>query len=61
MAALEPAILLPAHGEAITDTATIVEDFSVLAEALQYIVDHTIEGLNSGKRKDQIHASVQLP
>jgi alkyl sulfatase BDS1-like metallo-beta-lactamase superfamily hydrolase len=61
MAALEPAILLPAHGEAITDTATIVENFSVLAEALQYIVDHTIEGLNAGKRKDLIYGSVQLP
>ena len=61
MAALEPSILLPAHGAAITDTAVIVENFSVLAEALQYIVDFTIEGLNSGKRKDLIYGSVQLP
>ena len=61
MAALEPKILLPAHGEAITDTATIIENFSVLAEALQYIVDHTVEGLNAGKRKDLIYGSVQLP
>ena len=61
MAALEPEILLPAHGEEITDTATIVENFSVLAEALQYIVNYTIEGLNAGKRKDQIYGSLQLP
>ena len=61
MAALEPDVLLPAHGEEITDTATIVENFSVLAEALQYIVDYTIEGLNSGKRKDLIYGSLQLP
>ena len=61
MASLEPKILLPAHGEAITDTATIVENFSVLAEALQYIVDHTVDGLNAGKRKDLIYGSVQLP
>ena len=61
MASLEPKILLPAHGEAITDGATIVESFSVLAEALQYIVDYTIEGLNAGKRKDLIYGSVQLP
>ncbi|MBE9539569.1 MAG: MBL fold metallo-hydrolase, partial [Proteobacteria bacterium] len=52
MAALEPEVLLPAHGKEITNTATIVENFSVLAEALQYIVDYTIEGLNAGKRKD---------
>jgi alkyl sulfatase BDS1-like metallo-beta-lactamase superfamily hydrolase len=61
MASLEPQILLPAHGDAITDGATIVENFSVLAEALQYIVDYTIEGLNAGKRKDLIYGSVQLP
>ncbi len=61
MAALEPAYLLPAHGAPITDTATIVENFSVLAEALQHIVDHTIEGLNAGKRKDEIFGSVELP
>jgi alkyl sulfatase BDS1-like metallo-beta-lactamase superfamily hydrolase len=61
MASLKPTILLPAHGEPITDTATIVENFTVLANALQYIVDHTIEGLNAGKRKDQIYSSLQLP
>ena len=61
MAALEPAILLPAHGEPITDTATIQENFLVLAEAFDYIIDHTIEGLNAGKRKDQVYGSVQLP
>ncbi len=61
MAALEPVALLPAHGEPISDTATIVENFNVLADALQYIVDHTIAGLNAGKRKDLIHQSVELP
>ncbi|MEH6569492.1 MAG: MBL fold metallo-hydrolase [Halioglobus sp.] len=61
MAALEPEILLPAHGAEITDTATIVENFTVLAETLEYIVNHTIDGLNAGKRKDVIAASVALP
>ena len=61
MAALEPELLLPAHGAEITNRETIAENFAVLAEALQYIVDYTIEGLNTGKRKDLIFASVQLP
>ncbi len=61
MAALKPQILLPAHGEEITDPAVIQENFLVLAEAFDYIVDHTIDGLNAGKRKDQIFESVQLP
>jgi glyoxylase-like metal-dependent hydrolase (beta-lactamase superfamily II) len=61
MAALEPAILLPAHGEAIADPATIRENLLVLAEALQTIVDHTIAGLNAGLRQDEIFRSLRLP
>ena len=61
MAALKPEILLPAHGAEITDPATIQENFLVLAEAFDYIVEHTIDGLNAGKRKDLIFGSVQLP
>jgi alkyl sulfatase BDS1-like metallo-beta-lactamase superfamily hydrolase len=61
MAALEPEILLPAHGEAITDPATIRENLLVLAETLQFIVDHTIDGLNAGLRKDEIYRSLRLP
>ena len=61
MAALEPEVLLPAHGAPLTDTATIQENFLVLAEAFDYITNHTIDGLNAGKRKDEIYQSVQLP
>jgi len=61
MAALKPAILLPAHNAAVTKPAEIQEDLTVLAEALQSIVDQTITGLNAGLRKDQIFASVRLP
>lgn len=61
MAALEPRVLLPAHGAPLTDPATIVENFRVLAEALQYIIDYTIEQLNAGTRKDLIYGRVQLP
>jgi alkyl sulfatase BDS1-like metallo-beta-lactamase superfamily hydrolase len=61
MAELEPALLLPAHGEALSDPAAIRENLLVLAEALQYIVDHTIAGLNAGLRKDEIWRSLELP
>ena len=61
MAALEPEVLLPAHGAPLTDTATIQENFLVLAEAFDYITNHTIDGLNAGRRKDEIYQSVQLP
>ena len=61
MATENAEILLPAHGEAITDPAIIKENLTVLADALQYIVDTTIEGLNTGVRKDLIYQSVELP
>ncbi|MEP4148862.1 MAG: MBL fold metallo-hydrolase [Halioglobus sp.] len=61
MAALAPETLLPAHGAPLTDTATIQENFLVLAEAFDYITNHTIDGLNAGRRKDEIYQSVQLP
>jgi glyoxylase-like metal-dependent hydrolase (beta-lactamase superfamily II) len=61
MAALEPQAILPAHGAAIMDPAEIQEVLGVHAEALQYVVDATIEGLNSGLRKDQVFQSLELP
>lgn len=61
MAALEPRILLPAHGEAIEDPTVLHEDLLVLAEALEFIVERTLAGLNAGLRKDQVFRSVELP
>jgi alkyl sulfatase BDS1-like metallo-beta-lactamase superfamily hydrolase len=61
MAALEPAIVMPAHGEALVDPAVIQENFRALGEALSYIVDRTIAGLNQGLRKDQVFQNLQLP
>ena len=61
MASLQPEILLPAHGAPITEPTTIIENFTVLADALQYVVDVTIEGLNEGKRKDLIYGAIELP
>ena len=54
-------LLLPAHGEAIADPAVIKENLAVLAETLQYIVDHTIAELNKGTRKDLIFQSLKMP
>ncbi|MFK7899076.1 MAG: alkyl sulfatase dimerization domain-containing protein, partial [Myxococcota bacterium] len=61
MAALEPTVLLPAHGVGLTETAEIVDALSVHAEALQYIVDQTLDGLNRGMRKDQIVSGLVWP
>jgi len=61
MADLGAEILLPGHGPAVLETDAIHDDFVVLAEALESIVEQTIEGLNAGLRKDQVWARVRLP
>ncbi len=61
MAGLGAELLLPAHGEPLSNAETIRENFIVLADTLQYIVDHTIEGLNAGLRKDLIFETLELP
>ncbi len=61
MASLQPSVLAPAHGEAITDPARIQESLTVHADALDYIVEATLAGLNAGLRKDQVFQSIELP
>jgi alkyl sulfatase BDS1-like metallo-beta-lactamase superfamily hydrolase len=62
MASLEPTHLAPGHGEeVINDPARIQREFLLLAEALESIVNQTINMLNQGLRKDQVTARVALP
>lgn len=58
---LQPEILIPSHGEIITEPETIQQNLGVLIEAFEYITRHTIEGLNAGLRKDQIYQTCELP
>ncbi len=61
MADLNPEILLPSHGPAIRGPEVIRGNLLVLAEALDYINDYTIDALNSGLRKDQVFEGAHLP
>jgi glyoxylase-like metal-dependent hydrolase (beta-lactamase superfamily II) len=61
MASLEPALLLPAHGAAITNPVDIQEKLGVVASAFESIVQQVVEGLNAGLRQDEVVASVSLP
>lgn len=61
MAELDVQVLLPAHGKSGDSPAAIKENFTVLADTLQYIVDHTIDELNKGTRKGLIPHKLQLP
>jgi alkyl sulfatase BDS1-like metallo-beta-lactamase superfamily hydrolase len=61
MIALEPEYLLPAHNQAVTGREEIAEVLAVHAEALEYIVAHTIDGLNERLRQDEVVDSLELP
>lgn len=61
MASLQPEFLLPMHGEHLYDRQLINTNLSLVAETLDFIVAHTLNGLNAGSRKDQIYQSLELP
>jgi len=61
MIALEPALLLPAHGEAITDPVEAADKLAIHAEFLEIIVGHVMAGLEAGVRQDLIVDSLEIP
>jgi glyoxylase-like metal-dependent hydrolase (beta-lactamase superfamily II) len=61
MASENAALLLPAHGEALTDPEVIQENLTVLAEALEWVIAHTKAELNKGTRQDLVYRSLDVP
>ena len=61
MIALEPELLLPAHGEAVTEAAEIADRLAVHAEFLEVIVAHVMSGLEAGVRQDLIVDTLEVP
>ena len=61
MAGENATLLLPAHGEALTEPEIIQENLTVLAEALEWVVAHTKAELNKGARQDLVYRSLEVP
>ena len=61
MIALEPEYLLPAHNTAVVGATNVAEVLEVHAEVLEYIVAHTLDGLNARQRQDEVFDSLKLP
>ena len=61
MADLGPLLLFPGHGEPITDPELIRSEFHLLADALEHIIDHVVDGLNRRLRKDLIVDTLDWP
>jgi alkyl sulfatase BDS1-like metallo-beta-lactamase superfamily hydrolase len=61
MAALEPELLLPAHGLPIAGKARIARVLDDIAGALEFLVENTLKMMNDGQRLDAILHEVKLP
>ena len=61
MAALNPRLLLPAHGPAIARPEEIQDRLPAQAQMLDSISRQVVAGLNSGVRRDQVIEKVALP
>jgi len=61
MAALEPELLLPAHGLPIAGRERIARVLGDVAAALESIVEQTLRWMNEGARLDEVLRAVVLP
>ena len=59
--ALEPELLLPGHGGPVVGKETIREELSRLRDAVRYVHDETVKGMNHGKDIHTLMREIQLP
>jgi alkyl sulfatase BDS1-like metallo-beta-lactamase superfamily hydrolase len=59
--ALKPEIVIPSHGMAIHGNAEIVKRLTRYRDAIQYVHDETVKGMNTGKDVWTLMREVKLP
>lgn len=59
--ALKPEIVIPSHGDAIRGNAEITRQLSRYRDAILYVHDETVKGMNAGKDVWQLMNEVKLP
>lgn len=59
--ALRPEMILPSHLEPITGADRIVRDMTRIRDAVRFVHDSTIEGMNSGYTVEELMATIELP
>jgi alkyl sulfatase BDS1-like metallo-beta-lactamase superfamily hydrolase len=59
--ALEPELLLPGHGGPVVGKETIREELTRLRDAVRYVHDETVKGMNHGKDIHTLMREIQLP
>ena len=59
--ALQPEILLPSHGDPITGADKVAAALTRYRDAIQYVHDETVKGMNAGKDVYTLMREVKLP
>jgi alkyl sulfatase BDS1-like metallo-beta-lactamase superfamily hydrolase len=59
--ALKPEIVLPSHGTPIVGNAEIVKQLTRYRDAIQYVHDETVKGMNAGKDVWTLMNDIKLP
>jgi alkyl sulfatase BDS1-like metallo-beta-lactamase superfamily hydrolase len=59
--ALEPERIVPSHQDPITGRDRIKADLIRMRDAVQYVHDATVAGMNAGKTVHELMAEIQLP
>lgn len=59
--ALEPEIVIPSHGPAITGKEEIKRQFTKMRDAIVYVHDAVVKGMNEGKDVHTLMAEIKLP
>jgi len=59
--ALEPELLLPGHHGPVSGKQTIREELTRLRDAVRYVHDETVRGMNHGKDVHSLMREIQLP
>jgi alkyl sulfatase BDS1-like metallo-beta-lactamase superfamily hydrolase len=59
--ALEPKMLLPGHGGPVVGKETIREELTRLRDAVRYVHDETVKGMNHGKDIHTLMHEIELP
>ncbi|MEQ6900926.1 MBL fold metallo-hydrolase [Nocardioides sp. YIM 152588] len=61
MAELRPAVVIPGHGDPVTDADAILDELGAMSRYLRIIVDHALAGLNAGVLPDTIVDTLEIP
>ncbi|MCS6935092.1 MAG: MBL fold metallo-hydrolase [Chitinophagales bacterium] len=61
MRALRPEVLIPSHTEVLHGEKNIYDVLTAYRDAIQYVHDQTVRGINQGLTPDQLAEQIQLP